>query len=173
MQEMLDNEIYEKIREKVFFFVTYQRRTEAEVRRAFSPLFEKYNISKEISDDLIEELKEKGYIDDREFIKRKFGAHINFKMSSVKEIEYKILKKGISKDLVNEFLEENKERLYEHEVNAAKRLYEKKITEKSDAEVKQFLRRKGFLEDVINQLWFIKKNMVNIYNYNIIWYSIN
>lgn len=152
MQEILESEIYEKIREKVFFYVTYQKRTEAEVRRTFSPIFDKYNISKEICDDLLEELKLKGYIDDKDFVKRKFGSYMNFKVSSIKEIEYKILQKGISKELINDYVEENKEKLYEHEFTAAKRLYEKKIAEKSDEEVKKYLRRKGFLEDVINKL---------------------
>lgn len=152
MQELLGNEIYEKIREKVFFYVTYQKRTEAEVRRTFLPVFEKHNISKELCDDLIEELKEKGYIDDKEFIKRKFGSYMNFKISSIKEIEYKILQKGVSKNLINDYLAENKEKIYEHEYSAAKKLYEKKIADKSDEEVKRYLRRKGFLEDIINQL---------------------
>lgn len=152
MQEILESEIYEKIREKVFFYVTYQKRTEAEIRRTFSPIFKKYDIPKEICDDLIEELKEKGYIDDKDFVKRTFGSYMNFKVSSIKEIEYKILQKGVSKDLINDYIEENKEKLYEHEFVAAKRLYEKKNAGKSDEEVKKYLRRKGFLEDVIDKL---------------------
>lgn len=152
MQELSGNEIYEKIREKVFFYVTYQKRTEFEVRRVFLPVFEKYNISKEICDELIEELKEKGYLDDKEFVKRKFGVYMKFKVLSIKEIEYKILQKGISRSLINDYLEENKEKLIEHEYIVCKKLYDKKIVDKSDDEVKRYLRRKGFMEDAVNSL---------------------
>ena len=152
MQEIVGNEIYEKIREKVFFYVTYQKRTEAEVRRTFLPIFEKYNISEELCNNLIEELKEKGYIDDKEFVKRKFIPSMNLKMLSIKEIEYKMLQKGVAKDIVSDYIKENEEKLYEYELNAAKKLYEKKIIEKSDEEVKRYLKRKGFLEEIISQL---------------------
>ena len=99
MQEILNSEIYEKIREKVFFYVTYQKRTESEVRRAVAKLFQKYNISDDVFEDLIEELKEKGHIDDKDFVRRRFNASVNSRLSSVKEIEYKILQKGIPKKI--------------------------------------------------------------------------
>ena len=152
MQEILNSEIYEKIREKVFFYVTYQKRTESEVRRAVAKLFQKYNISDDVFEDLIEELKEKGHIDDKDFVRRRFNASVNSRLSSVKEIEYKILQKGIPKNIIDDYISENREKLDEHEIITAKKLYNKKITDKSDEEVRNYLRRKGFREDVIANL---------------------
>lgn len=144
--------IYEKIREKVFIYVTYQRRTVSEVKRTFLPTFRKYNIPEEILEELVEELQEKGHLDDKDFVKRKFKAYINFKLLSVKEISYKILQKGIAKDLVEDYIEENREKLYEHEITSAKILYEKKLANSSEEEVKRYLLRKGYREDIVNTL---------------------
>lgn len=152
MKEVAENEVYEKLREKVFFYVTYQKRTEAELRRNFLPLFKKYNVSKDLYYDLVEELKEKGHIDDAEFIRKKFDSYIRFKSCSVKEIEYKLLQKGVSKEAIDSYKEENRELLYQHELTSARLLYEKKIVDKSDEEARLFLRRKGYLEDVVKQV---------------------
>jgi len=152
MNQMAGNKIYEKLREKVFFYVTYQRRTEGEVRRNFLPLFKKNNIPREVYNDLIAELKDKGYIDDADFVRKRFVSLINFKQYSIKEMEHKILEKGIDKDLVEECKENIWEQLCEHEVKAAKILYDKKIKEKSEEDIKQYLRRKGFMESSIQQL---------------------
>ncbi len=63
MQEIQKNEIYERIREKAFFFCNIsKRRTEAQVRRNFEPLFEKNGVSKDLYEDLIEEVKKKKVI---------------------------------------------------------------------------------------------------------------
>lgn len=152
MKENIENNIYERIREKVFFYATYQKRTEAEIRQKVLPLFEKYNIPQDTLSDLIEELKEKGYIDDVDFVKKKFKSYINLKKSSVKEIEYKLLQKGIAKEDIDSYKEINKERLYQHEIEAAKRLYEKQISNKSDEEARLYLRRKGFSLDIVNKI---------------------
>jgi len=152
MKEYAENEMYEKMREKVFFYVTHQKRTEFEIKHKVLPLFKKYNISEDLYYDLVEELKEKGYINDVDFIKRKFSSYISFKVASIKEIEYKLLKKGISKEQINEYIENNRERLYQHEIDSAKRLYEKKIVDKSDEEVRLFLRRKGYSEEIVKQV---------------------
>ena len=152
MREFTENETYEKLREKVFFYVTFQKRTEAELRRNFLPLFKKYNISKDMYYDLVEELKEKGYVDDSEFIRKKFDSYIRFKICSVKEIEFKLLQKGVSKESIDFYKEENKELLYQHELTSAKILYEKKIAEKSDEDVRLYLRRKGYPEEIVKQI---------------------
>jgi len=151
MKEFTENEVYEKLREKVFFYVTYQKRTEAELRRNFLPLFKKYNISKDLYYDLVEELKEKGHIDDIEFIRKKFETYMKFRKASVKEIEYKLLKKGLAKESIDSYKEQNKDKLYIHDLEAAKNLYAKKIQEKNPDEVRMFLKRKGYSEEIIRQ----------------------
>lgn len=144
--------IYEKLREKVFIYVTYQRRTVAEVKRTFLPAFRKHNIPEKILEELVEELIYKGHLDDEDFVKRKFKAYLNFKILSVKEISYKILQKGVSKELVDNYIEQNREKLYEHEVTSARTLYEKKLANSSEEDAKRYLLRKGYREDVINDL---------------------
>lgn len=154
MKEISGNkvEIYEKIREKVFFYVTYQKRTEEEVRRKFLPIFNKYGIPAEKCEELLEELNEKGYIDDKDFVKRKFMSCMNFKISSIKEIKYKMMQKGIPANIIDEYIEENSEKIYQYEVAAVKKTYDKKSENKSDDEIFMYLRRKGFSEDAIKAL---------------------
>lgn len=152
MQEIQKNEIYERIREKAFFFVTYQRRTEAQVRRNFEPLFEKNGVSKDLYEDLIEELKEKGYIDDKEYVEKRFMSYMSFKTVSIKELKHKLMQRGISKEIIQEYIDENQEKIAEYDVKAAKFVYDKKIKERTDEEVKRYLIRKGFPEDVVNKI---------------------
>lgn len=152
MQEIQKNEIYERIREKAFFFVTYQRRTEAQVRRNFEPLFEKNGVSKDLYEDLIEELKEKGYIDDKEYVEKRFMSYMSFKTVSIKELKHKLMQRGISKEVIQEYIDENQEKIAEYDVKAAKFVYDKKIKERTDEEVKRYLIRKGFPEDVVNKI---------------------
>ena len=62
------------------------------------------------------------------------------------------MQRGISKEIIQEYIDENQEKIAEYDVKAAKFVYDKKIKERTDEEVKRYLIRKGFPEDVVNKI---------------------
>ena len=73
-------EEFDKLKTKVLKYILYKKRTEQEVRQKFKP------DSGELLDDVIEELKELGYIDDEKYIEKLVREYMNLKNLSIKEI---------------------------------------------------------------------------------------
>lgn len=68
---------------------------------------------------------------------------------SIKEIEYKLLTKGIKKDLINDYIYENKEELLNYEIQSARNIFIKKQNQLEKQEIIANLRKKGYLEESI------------------------
>ena len=68
---------------------------------------------------------------------------------SIKEIEYKLLAKGIKKDIINDYIYEHKEELLEYEIKSAKNIFIKKQNSHDRQEIVLNLRKKGYLEETI------------------------
>ena len=66
---------------------------------------------------------------------------------SIKEIKYKLQAKGIRSNLIDNYIQNNKE---EYEVKCAKKIINKKQTNMEEIEIKNFLRKKGYREESIN-----------------------
>lgn len=123
---------------KVFKYITYKKRTEQEVRNKF-----RNQIEEQMLEEIIEYLREAKYLDDYEYIEKQVNEYINLKTLSITEIKYKLQTKGISKKLIEEYIENNYDKLNEYE----KRCIEKIKVKKSDLteeEIKQYLYRKGY-----------------------------
>ena len=88
-------EEFDKLKTKVLKYIMFKKRTEQEVRQKFR------EESIELLNDVIEELKELEYINDENYIKRAINEFKNLKTMSIKEIEYKLMTKGIKKDIIN------------------------------------------------------------------------
>ena len=102
-------------------------------------------------DDIIEYLKEAGYIDDKEYIRKTINNFIALKNLSIREIKYKLLAKGLSKNNVEDYIYENKEELEEYETKSARNLIYKKSASMEKDEIKQFLLKKGYKIENINK----------------------
>ena len=86
-KNLKEAEELDKLKTKVLKFVLYKKRTENEVREKFSDEDEnKLN-------DVIENLKENNYINDRDYIERSIKEFKSLKNLSIKEINYKLLQK--------------------------------------------------------------------------------
>ena len=96
-------------------------------------------------DEVIENLKENGYINDLSYITRSVKEFMNLKNMSIKEIEYKLLSKGLDKNLVDDYIYNNKEELLEFEINSAKNIFIKKQSSVDKEEIKNYLRKKGYM----------------------------
>ena len=83
----------DNLKTKVLKYALYKKRTENEIREKFSEEDEN------LLEDVIENLKELNYINDKDYIERSIQEFIALKSLSIKEVSYKLLQKGIKKSL--------------------------------------------------------------------------
>ncbi len=136
-------EEFDKLKTKVLKYILFKKRTEQEVRQKFK------EDSGELLDDVIEELKELDYINDEFYVQRAVNEFRNLKNMSIKEIEYKLMTKGVKKDIINNYIYSNKEDLLEYELNSAKKIFIKKQNLLEPEEIINYLKKKGYLQETI------------------------
>lgn len=130
---------------KILKYISFKKRTENEVRLKFNKV-----INQELLDDAIEELKENGYIDDNKYIVRAINEFMALKNLSIKEIKYKLMTKGINKNLIDNYISNNKDILVDYELKSAKNIAIKKSNLEKE-EIKNYLMKKGFALDSIDE----------------------
>ena len=138
-------EEFDNMKTKVLKYVLYKKRTEQEIRQKFNKEDNK------IIEDVINYLKEAGYISDEEYISRAINEYIALKNLSITEIKYKLLSKGINKDLVDNYIDLHYEDMIEYELNSIKKIILKKANQLEDNELIEFLYKKGYKKDLIKQ----------------------
>lgn len=143
---MEEIEEFDKLKTKVLKYVLYKKRSEAEIRQKFSE-----NAGKML-DNVVEYLKENNYINDNLYIEKTVNEFQRLKNMSIKEIEYKLLAKGIKKDNIDEYIQKNKEELLEYELNSAKKIYMKKQMIMDKEDIIFYLRKKGYVQDIIKTI---------------------
>lgn len=137
-------EEFDKEKTKVLKYILYKKRTEQEIRRKFSNMIENNML-----EDIIEYLKEAKYINDNEFIDKTIHNFIMLKNLSIKEIQHKLLAKGLNRNDIEDYIDENKEELQEYEIKSAENIIDKKAISMEQEEIKQYLLKKGYqLENV-------------------------
>ena len=115
-------EEFDKEKSKVLKYILYKKRSKQEVKNKF------YNvIDGELLNDIIDELEENGYINDSNYIERAINEYIALNNLSIKEVRYKLASKGISSNLIDDYIVENKEKLVEYEFEAARKIVIKKM----------------------------------------------
>ena len=137
-------EEYDKEKTKVLKYVIYKKRTEREIRTKFKSL-----IDENMLEDIIEELKENGYISDENYIQRAVNEYMALKNLSIKEIKYKLMSKGVQNTLIEDYIIKNEEELVEYEQKSADNIAIKKSVNMDELEIKQYLMKKGYTEDSI------------------------
>ena len=129
---------------KVLKYVIYKKRTEREIRTKFKSIIEENML-----EDILEELKENGYISDEIYIERAVNEFMALKNLSIKEIKYKLISKGISNNLVEDYVQNHEEELNEYEQKSADNIVLKKSVNMEEIEIKQYLIKKGYTEENI------------------------
>lgn len=137
-------EEYDNLKTKVLKYVLYKKRTEQEIRQKFA------ENSGNLLEDVIQYLKQEKYIDDKSYIERSVNEYIALKNLSIKELTYKLYTKGLSKNLIDDYVCENKEKLLEYEIKSATNIINKKSSTMEVDEIKQFLNKKGYMSETIN-----------------------
>lgn len=108
-------------------------------------------IEPELLEDIIEYLKEAKYINDKEYIERAINNFIILKNLSQREIQYKLIAKGLKKTNIEDYMYENKAMLEEYEIKSAENIIYKKSASMEDDEIRQFLLKKGYKTENINK----------------------
>ena len=103
---MHTSEEFDEAKTKVLKYILYKKRTENEVRNKFSK-----QMNDNMLEDVIEYLKEANYINDKEYIEKAVSNIKILKNLSIKEIKYKLLAKGLDKNLIEDYIYENQEEL--------------------------------------------------------------
>ena len=140
-------EEFDKAKTKVMNYIMYKKRTEYEVKNKFSK-----TIEENLLHDIIEYVKEAGYLSDTDYIKRAILECKALNNLSRKEISYKLYSKGISKELIEDYFSEHQEELYDYEMQSAQNIFNKKSITMETEEIKNYLRKKGYKEDIIKDV---------------------
>lgn len=124
---------------KVFKYIMFKKRTENEIRNKF-----RSQIQEEMLEDIIEYLKEAGYINDYNFIEKQVNEYMNLKNMSIQEIKYKLMGKGLDRKLIEKYIDEHYEELEEYEKRSAENIKIKKSNQMDEKEIEQYLYKKGY-----------------------------
>ncbi len=139
-------EEYDKEKSKVLRYVLYKKRSKQEIKNKF------YNsIEDEMLNEIIDELEENGYINDRNYIERTINEFVALNNLSLKEVRYKLASKGISNDLIEDYINEHAEEMEEYEIKSAKMIIIKKQSTMEEESIIQFLMKKGYKTKNIRQ----------------------
>lgn len=136
-------EEFDKLKTKVLKYVLYKKRTEKEIRQKFA------ENAGNLLDNVIEYLKDENYINDEDYVERSINEITKLKNLSLKEVKYKLLTKGISTDLIDDYICNHKEELVEYEIKSAKNILLKKSNLMEQEDILNGLRKKGYLEETI------------------------
>lgn len=138
---------FDNIKTKMLKYIMYKKRTEKEVRQKFSS-----SVDEILLDDVIENLKELGYINDLRYVERAVNEFVAINTLSIREIKYKLYSKGISSNIIEQYINNNLETLEEYEQQCAQKIYYKKQASMENDEIVNFLRKKGYSSETIRNL---------------------
>lgn len=136
---MYSIEEFDREKSKVMKYIVYKKRTEQEVRNKFSQ-----TIKYELLNDIIDYIKEVGYLNDENYIEKSINEFMALKNLSIREIKYKLMSKGINNSLIEEYVDNNLDNLIEYEKQCAKTLAIKKSNSSTEDEIKMYLLNKGY-----------------------------
>ena len=135
-------EEFDREKTKVMKYIVFKKRTENEVRQKFQN-----SIEENLLEDIIQYIKEAGYINDYEYIEKQINEYKLLKTLSIKEIKYKLLSKGLSKYLIEDYIQANYDELQEYEKNSLEKMINKKSKSMDEEKLKQYLFKKGYRGD--------------------------
>ena len=169
--QILADGLADTIYAKVLNFVSYQPRTEKEVKTKASSLLDKLTTSdseivadeSKVQDVVVDKLKSAGLLDDVSYARQYIGTARNSRYpTSRKKIKMFLLKKGISKEVIEEYLNEETFS-FDDEIKTARKLFDKKVAtlktagkaldSKSKAKIWRFMLGKGYAPEVISALF--------------------
>ena len=134
----------DKLKPKIFKYITYKKRTENEIRQKFA------DVDQDLLDNVIEYFKAQNYINENDYIERSIKEFLAIKSLSLKELTYKLIQKGVNKKLLDNYIVENKEMLVNYEIESAKKLIIKKSSKMEIQDIKKYLFQKGYMSETVS-----------------------
>lgn len=135
---MKNNELdYLIAKEKAVKYIGLAKKSSSEVK---SKLL-RCGINSEVADLIIEELNQKGYINDYDYAKSYISQEIKLGNKSKFEIKMHLIKKGIEQDVFDVLLDSIDE---EYEESIIDHLLETKLKDMEENKKKAYLYRRGF-----------------------------
>ena len=135
---------FDNAKTKILKYVLYKKRSENEIIKKFENEFDSDLIQAVVSD-----LKEKGYVNDANYIKRSVNEFMALRNLSLFEIKYKLMSKGIKTSDIDTYFSQNYEVLMEYEKSSAKKIAQKKFSKMEEIDIKKYLMKKGYKSDSI------------------------
>lgn len=136
---MYSIEEFDELKTKVLKYIIFKKRTELEIKRKFANIE-----NQDLLEDVIEELKEIGYINDESYIQKTVNEYIKLNNLSLKELKYKLMAKGINGDLIDDYIYSHSEELEQYEIDSAKNILLKKQNNFEEEKLIQYLLKKGY-----------------------------
>ena len=146
MPTLEELEEFDKLKTKVLKYIMYKKRTEQEIKRKFLNLD-----NQDMLDDVIENLKEIGYINDESYIERAVAEFMNLNNLSIKELKYKLMSKGIKTNDMENYFDSHIEELENYEINSAKNIILKKQNSMEEQQLIQYLLKKGYKMESVKE----------------------
>lgn len=139
-------EEFDNAKTKVLKYVLYKKRTVQEIKQKFGQTIEDALLA-----DVIEELKQIGYVSDENYIQRAIAEFMALKNLSIKEIKYKLMAKGVPNKVIEQYIGEHREELEDYEAKSAENIAIRKSVNMEEIEIKQYLMKKGYSTDHITE----------------------
>ena len=140
-------EEFDSVKTKVLKYIMYKKKKKKEVRQKFSS-----SVDENLLDEVIENLKELGYINDLRYVERAVNEFVAINTLSIREIEYKLYSKGVNNAIIEQYIQSNIEELKEYEQQCAQKIYYKKQPTMEKEDIINFLRKKGYTSETIRNL---------------------
>lgn len=144
---MYSIEEFDKQKSKVMNYIMYKKRTEQEVKNKFQN-----TCAEDILCDIITYVKEAGYLDDSDYVKRAVSEFMALKHLSTKEMKYKLYSKGVNKEAIEDYFYEHKEEIEEYERKSVYNICIKKENTMEKEEIENYLLKRGFKQEIIKEV---------------------
>ena len=139
-------EEFDEKKSKILKYIMYKKRSKQEIKNKFAG-----TMPEELLEDIMAELEENGYIDDSSYVERAINEFIALNNLSIKEVKYKLYNKGISSNIIDDYMYKNYEKMKEYEITSALNIIGKKINTLEENEIIQYLLKKGYKTDNIRE----------------------
>lgn len=140
-------EEFDKEKTKIMNYIMYKKRTVREVKNKFQN-----TIQNDLLCDIIDYVKEAGYLDDSDYVARAVNEFMALKNLSAKEMKYKLYAKGLEKEALEDYFYEHAGEIEEYERTSAKKIVIKKQPNMNQEELRNYLMKKGYKETIIKEV---------------------
>ncbi|MBI4990634.1 regulatory protein RecX [Candidatus Gottesmanbacteria bacterium] len=150
----MEDENYQKLRDYALKLLSFRPRSSREISTKLRQFSAKRNFSDKLVEQIIEELREQKFLDDKEFVRWWIEQRQSFRPKGLRAIKTELLNKGIDKEIIDAVFAADKGKMNEYDL--ALKVINKKLihlshlsTEKKKIKIRDLLLRRGFDWDVI------------------------